>query len=150
MVEENITPEKFNIRVYGICIQEAKVLLVHEKMNGFEFTKFPGGGLEFGEGIREGLAREIMEELRLNIDIVEHFFTTDFFQRSAFNSKEQLISIYYKIRLLNCPPMETFPMESQQAEKHRLRFYWKKLDEIRKEDLTFPIDRRVLDLILSS
>lgn len=73
--------DRFNIRVYGILINpNDEVLLIHERMGDFEFTKFPGGGMEFGEGTRDCLKREFMEEAQLDVEIVEHIYTTDFYQ----------------------------------------------------------------------
>src|ERR1700712_2954810 len=86
----------FTIRVYGILINEKKQLLVSDEfIRGSYFTKFPGGGLEFGEGTRDCLKREFMEEMNLAVEIGKHIYTTDFFQMSAFNPEHQIISIYY-------------------------------------------------------
>ena len=88
--------ERFNIRVYGILINETKQVLVSDELvHGMRITKFPGGGLELGEGTRDCLLREFMEEMNLAVEIGEHIYTTDFFQVSAFNSAHQIISIYY-------------------------------------------------------
>jgi len=76
----------FNIRVYGILItDDNKVLVSDEFIRGNYYTKFPGGGLEFGEGTRDCLAREFMEEMNLKVKVEEHLYTTDFFQMSAFD-----------------------------------------------------------------
>ena len=41
----------FNIRVYGILINDKKQVLVSDEfIRGGYYTKFPGGGLELGEG----------------------------------------------------------------------------------------------------
>src|SRR3954471_3109968 len=86
----------FNIRVYGILIGENKQVLVSDEfIRGDYFTKFPGGGLEFGEGTRDCLKREFKEETGLAITVGEHIYTTDYYQVSAFNKKDQIISIYY-------------------------------------------------------
>src|SRR5580765_7655603 len=86
----------FNVRVYGILFGEnKKVLVADEFIRGSYYTKFPGGGLEFGEGTRDCLKREFKEELDLDVKITDHIYTTDFFQMSAFNPEQQIISIYY-------------------------------------------------------
>ena len=58
----------FNVRVYGLLINEFdQVLLSDEEESGFRFSKFPGGGLEYGEGLIDGLKREFMEELGIEV-----------------------------------------------------------------------------------
>ncbi|HVE61856.1 MAG TPA: NUDIX hydrolase, partial [Chitinophagaceae bacterium] len=92
---------RFNIRVYGILINEQKQVLVSDEIiRGKYYTKFPGGGLEYGEGTRDCLKREFKEELNLDVDVAEHLYTTDYFQESAFHSGYQIISIYYKVNAL--------------------------------------------------
>jgi ADP-ribose pyrophosphatase YjhB (NUDIX family) len=91
----------FNLRVYGILINEKKQVLVSDEfIRGNYYTKFPGGGLEFGEGTRDCLAREFMEEMNLRVEVDEHIYTTDYFQMSAFNPEHQIISIYYYAKAL--------------------------------------------------
>lgn len=88
----------FNLRVYGVLINEKKQVLVSDELiRGNYFTKFPGGGLEFGEGTRDCLRREFKEELNLEVAIGDHIYTTDYFQMSAFNPDHQIISIYYYV-----------------------------------------------------
>ena len=88
--------DRFNIRVYGLLINEKKQLLVSDEwIRGKYYTKFPGGGLEFGEGTRDCLKREFMEEMGLLVEVGDHIYTTDFYQQSAFNNAHQILSIYY-------------------------------------------------------
>ena len=70
---------RFNIRVYGLLIEDGKVLVSDELIKGKGITKFPGGGLEFGEGTIEALKREFREELDTEIHIRRHYYTTDFY-----------------------------------------------------------------------
>src|SRR6185312_7962200 len=88
----------FNVRVYGILINnDNQVLISDEQEYGFRFTKFPGGGLEPGEGLIDGLKREFVEECNLNIEVISHFYTTDFYVKSAFNDS-QISSVYYRVK----------------------------------------------------
>ncbi|MBK9571159.1 MAG: NUDIX domain-containing protein [Chitinophagaceae bacterium] len=89
----------FNLRVYGILINEKK-MVSDELIRGSSLTKFPGGGLEFGEGTRDCLQREFMEEMGLKVTVNDHIYTTDYFQVSAFNPAHQIVSIYYWVTAL--------------------------------------------------
>ncbi|MFW6352566.1 MAG: NUDIX domain-containing protein, partial [Bacteroidota bacterium] len=93
-------PTCFNIRVYGICIQNHRLLVSDEYVMDMYMTKFPGGGLEFGEGPIDCLKRECREEMGgVEIKVTGHFYTTDFFQPTRFFKNTQLISIYYRFKL---------------------------------------------------
>ena len=93
----------FNVRVYGLIINHNnEVLVSDEEEYGIRFSKFPGGGLEFGEGLLDGLKREFIEECNAEIEIISHFYTTDFFEKSSFNDS-QVISVY-----LSCQRKSTF------------------------------------------
>jgi 8-oxo-dGTP diphosphatase len=131
---------KFNIRVYGICFNEkGEVLVAHETRKIGQMTKFPGGGLEWGEGLVDGLKREFKEELNWEIDVWEVIYLTDFFQESSFNPNDQVISVYYKVSALNPLSFPDFPNPDEYIE-----FEWKSPEVLREEDFTFPIDRIVV------
>ncbi len=140
----------FNVRVYGIYIHENKYLLVSdEKYNETYFTKFIGGGLEFGEGTKECLVREFMEEHHLPIEVVDHFYTTDFFVPSTFNNQEQVISIYYFIKPLQTleAPIAATSFFLQSADQQWQQWRYLPLESINEESVTFPIDKKVLQLL---
>ena len=147
----------FNVRVYGILMNEQKQVLVSDEfIRGNYYTKFPGGGLEFGEGTRDCLKREFKEELDLNVKIGDHLYTTDFFQMSAFNPTQQIISIYYIVHALESikAPLRSQPFafdeqqlliykEKGETETFRL-IDW---NDFSGESVTLPIDKVVADLI---
>ena len=87
--------KSFNIRVYALIIEGDKILISKELIKNEILLKFPGGGLEFGEGLIEGLQREANEELNQSFKEIKHFYTTDFFQRCTFDNEDQLISLFY-------------------------------------------------------
>jgi 8-oxo-dGTP diphosphatase len=137
----------FNIRVYGIFINEAReVLVADEKISGIEFTKFPGGGLEFGEGTIECLERECIEELGQEFRVLEHFYTTDYFQLSAFNKSHQLISIYYFIEPIGTlqAKLSEKPFDFQENDKEHLSFRMVSLKELKESQFKWPVDKLVI------
>lgn len=147
----------FNVRVYGLLINEQQQVLVSDEyIRGSYYTKFPGGGLEFGEGTRDCLKREFMEEMNLEVEIGKHIYTTDFFQMSAFTPDQQIIAIYYFAKALEPikAPLRTKPFDfderemsvyQQRGETETFRFInW---DEFSGESVTLPIDKVVADLV---
>ena len=133
----------FNIRVYGILVNEAnQVLLSDERKDGFEFTKFPGGGLEYGEGLRDGLVREFQEECQLAIEVVRHVHTTEEFVRSAFNGS-QVIAVHYIVSAQGEPRghFADRPFGFANDQDDAQAFRWVSLSGFRVDELTFGIDR---------
>jgi 8-oxo-dGTP diphosphatase len=138
--------QRFNVRVYGICINERQeVLLSDESHQNLNFTKFPGGGLEFGEGTIDCLKREFQEEFELEIEVGELFYLTDFFQVSAFSENDQVISVYYLIQA-NLQELDELTKNQSLIEQ----LHWVSLSEISEESVTFPIDKIVLQKIISN
>jgi len=147
----------FTIRVYGLLItDENKVLVSDEFIRGNYYTKFPGGGLEFGEGTRECLAREFMEEMNLKVKVGDHLYTTDFFQISAFDNTHQIVSIYYwvhpleelKVPLRN----KDFDFDESQMEVYRATgetetFRMIHLTEFGPHSVSLPIDKVVAEIV---
>jgi len=139
----------FNVRVYGLLINEHnQVLISDEKERGMRFSKFPGGGLEYGEGLIDGLKREFIEECNLDVDVVQHYYTTDFFVKSIFG-EAQLIAVYYIVK--NTEPLKlatkTKPFDFDGNTEPQQSFRWVKIDELRPEDATFPVDKYVVELL---
>jgi 8-oxo-dGTP diphosphatase len=123
------------------------ILLADETINDFSFTKFPGGGLEFGEGLVDALKRELIEEGDIKALEIEHLYTTDFFQVSAFKPEDQIISVYYRVKA-DISWAEHMSDQSVKDKSHMIRLYFYPLDELKSERLTFPIDRYVLEHFL--
>ncbi len=168
----------FNIRVYGLLINENnEVLATDEFRFRKEMTKFPGGGLQFGEGTIDCIKREFREELGCEIDVLKHFYTTDYFQQSAFHEDHQLISIYYLVKGAPSLPRFVLRRASKKDSAKALRegekgeedgklvpekyaanlpfrdkrasqsFRWISLSTIRENNFTFPIDKKVAKML---
>ncbi|MBS1651073.1 MAG: NUDIX domain-containing protein [Bacteroidetes bacterium] len=140
---------RFNVRVYGVLIHQNKILVSDEYIKKNFITKFPGGGLEFGEGTVECVKREFKEELNIDIEVINHFYTTDFFVASAFNSNSQVISIYYVVKtkqsLSAIISNKKFNFELKEGAQS---FRFIDLDKLKEADFTLIIDRRVAELLI--
>ncbi|RYZ00512.1 MAG: NUDIX domain-containing protein [Chitinophagaceae bacterium] len=141
----------FNIRVYGLLVNErGDVLVSDELIRGRRITKFPGGGLEFGEGTRDCLRREFLEEMNLRVEVGEHLYTTDFYQQSAFNPEHQIVSIYYLVTALGpiTARISTEPFSfdevqlAQYAERRETEsFRFIPWDQFSEDSVHLPIDK---------
>ena len=139
-------PSAYNIRVYGLFLNpKQEVLVTDERRGGYRMTKFPGGGHEFGEGLIDGLMREFDEELGMPIEVKDLFYVNDFLQISAFNPKEQLLSLYYWVEI---PRWESivvaqttfqFPTNNNDAQTFR----WVSINDLQPTAMTFPVDKVV-------
>ena len=140
---------KFNVRVYGLLINDNdEVLISDEQEYGMCFTKFPGGGLEYGEGLIDGLKREFMEECDTEIEVITHFYTTDFFIKSAFNDT-QVISVYYLVKNITELKLDIktmvfdFDGDGDVLQSFRLV----KLNDLSEDDFAFPADKQAAKLL---
>lgn len=139
----------FNVRVYGLLInQNNEVLVSDEEEYGVRFSKFPGGGLEFGEGLIDGLKREFVEECNAEIDVTAHFYTTDFFEKSSFNDS-QVISVYYLVKeraplqLAFKTKIYDFDGEGEILQSFR----WVRIENLLMDEITFKTDKTVVELL---
>jgi ADP-ribose pyrophosphatase YjhB (NUDIX family) len=148
--------QQFNIRVYGILINGQKEVLVSDEfIRGNYYTKFPGGGLEFGEGTRDCLKREFLEEMNLKVEVGEHLYTTDFFQMSAFRP-DQIISIYYMVKPLEDIAVRlsttAFDFDEHQMAAYNLHketesFRFINWNDLSEDSVTLPIDKVVVKMV---
>lgn len=130
----------FNVRIYGLLVVENQLLIIREPFAGAIIDKFPGGGLEFGEGTRECLIREFKEELNLEIEVLNHFYTQDYFIQSRFDENEQILMIYYKVSAKDISQLEVLDPDIQEL-------IWINLDQLSADDLTLETDQLVVKLL---
>ena len=136
----------FTLRVYGLLLHQGRVLVADELIKGQRITKFPGGGLEFGEGLKDCLIREIKEEMGVEAFDLQHFYTTDFFQQSTFHSTPmQVVSVYYlfKVRDVALVPTVTEPFTGIKGPGDAEVFRWLVLEGSKESDVSLPIDQVV-------
>ncbi len=145
-------PTAFTIRVYGLLIHNNQLLLSRENILGEIFTKFPGGGLEFGEGIMDCLHREFREEVDISLSKAEHFYTSENYVKSVFHTPpKQVICVYYlveteeidKIKIDNPDHNETLIRDEDQI------LYWCPLEKLKEQGIELPLDKLVIEKLLS-
>jgi len=89
--------------------------------------------------------------MNTEIKFFEHFYTTDFYQASAFDKTVQVMNIYYLVQPENPETIKIstrkndFSFSSNKEESFRLV----KLSELTTEMLSYPIDKKVVSLLRS-
>lgn len=109
-------------------------------------VKFPGGGLEKGEGLQDCLKREVKEELDLEAEVGDLFYVNPFFQQSSFRKKDQLISFYYLYTVKNSDRFARLIANTKSyGPEDEVNFRWIAVEALDENIFTFPIDRLVVE-----
>lgn len=133
---------KITLRIYGILLHKNQLLISREQYKGVEMFKFPGGGMEEGEGTLDTLVREWQEELGVTVEPIEHLYTTDFYTQSTFDPDYQVVSIYYRVNLSQ-DQLDSLPVEEKGTlpEQKKESFQWYPLEELHSSMFTFETER---------
>lgn len=133
--------DAFTIRIYGVLVENNKLMRLKEPYWGEILYKLPGGGLEYGEGTLECLARELKEELNLELDTAELFYAQEDFIRSKFKTNEQLFTVYYKITCKNIADLQIIDKNIEEVN-------WIDLKDLSPDLMTLPVDKIVVEKLL--
>ena len=97
-----------------------------------------------------------MEEANLEVKVGEHFYTTDFFQISAFNHTDQIISIYYYVHAHDTDKVLTkekafdfLPEQIADVKGTAEHLRWVSINELSEEAMTLPIDKVAIKMLLN-
>lgn len=96
---------QINVRSYMILVRDGasgpEVLLSYERLPRWGgVMKFPGGGLEWGEGTAACLRREALEELGQPVAIKRLCHVSEQAYVSSFDPNQQVMAIHYEVELL--------------------------------------------------
>ncbi len=93
--------ERFHIGVYGILIQNKKILLIKKARGPYKGTfDLPGGGIEFEEKVEDTLKRELEEEAGITIKNFEFLGHNEYVSKYLSGVKPRTmhhLGLYYLI-----------------------------------------------------
>jgi ADP-ribose pyrophosphatase YjhB (NUDIX family) len=138
----------FNVRVYAILYNNVGEILIADEFHyNQSMRKFPGGGLQFGEGIRDCVIRELKEELNVEVNELELFYTSEEFIQSVFNKDHQVIGIYYLAKAPN-ELLNNYNGSYMQPTKNGDEiFKWIAINNLEINDFTFPADQAAFKML---
>ena len=132
--------EKPIVAAVGAVIEDetGRILLVRHKpeRGGFWQGKWicPGGKLELGETIKEGIKREVREETRLEIELVKPLHPFDRIVRSGDGVSLHVIYIDYLAKLVGGELKAGSDVgEAIWVEKKQIPLMWEELHEDTKK-----------------
>jgi 8-oxo-dGTP diphosphatase len=148
---ENIHPlaapysAKTRVRVCGLLIRDGKLLLARHTAAFGEgaFWVPPGGGLEYGEKIKDCLVREFAEETGLRVAVGRFLYLNEFLRPPL-----HAIEFFFEVRLLDGElALGTDPEHgSHEQLLEEVRFMAiKDLNQLRREEL-HPILQALVNL----
>ncbi len=143
------TFEKIVVRVYAIIIHQERILLSDEFWYDTPMTKFPGGGLEPGEGISDCLKREIFEELGVMIVKMDHLYTSDSLIVSDFIPSTQVIPVYYEVKLKDYDQLKVsdYRYDFKPLENGAISLRWMEIELLDESELTFSGDKEAFVIL---
>ena len=92
-VEVNVDSLEYRPAVYGLVVENGKLLVYRSKNSGT--LMLPGGQVEKGERMREALAREVREEVGMEIERAEFFYADDDFYFNEIKNQGYQVYCYY-------------------------------------------------------
>ena len=95
------------------------------------------------------MKREFIEECNAEIEVVSHFYTTDFYEKSSFNDS-QVLSIYYLVKPVK-PLQLNFKCKVFDFDEGVFQsFRWVNINDLTEKNVTFKTDQMVVSLLKKS
>lgn len=119
----SIDKEEFEVCVRAVIQRNDKLLVCRHKEKDYCF--FPGGHIDFGEGVREALLREINEELDISIKeclfigTVENIYIED-------GQKHHEINLIFNVKAREI---------NRQSKENHIEFFFININEFSQENI---------------
>ncbi|MDX5482410.1 MAG: NUDIX hydrolase [Hymenobacteraceae bacterium] len=136
--------DKLRVRVCGICLQDDQLLLVRhgQTIHNHAFWAPPGGGLQYGETLQEGLRRELKEETGLEVKVCRFLFVNEFLEPPL-----HAIEFFFEVKVTGGTLQKGQDPEAKQEGQLIEQVQWLSVKEIQAIP---PADKhRILRLLLS-
>jgi len=118
--------EKIATRPSVIVIKDNKVLVVKSRYGDEEFYLFPGGGVEFGETLKDAAIRETLEETGYHVRIIKPVYINEYID--ARDKSRRVLNIFFLARLLNKKRLKIKDKKIKEVK-------WVSIDKIKEIDL---------------
>lgn len=86
----------YRVAVRALVVEDSRVLLVKEH-DGDGWWAIPGGGIDYGETLKDALIREIREELGVSPEFVRSDFQTIHYNIGKIVNGIPRMNIYFKV-----------------------------------------------------
>ena len=128
---------RFNYRVAGIVLHDHQVLL--NRFKGRDYWFLPGGRVEMGETSKEGLLREMQEELQEEVHVGRLLWIVESFFGGVEERSYHELGLYYLMNFAPESPVYQAKEPLLSLDGHaRMTFQWFPLTELEKITLYPP------------
>jgi len=86
------------VRACGILVENEKILLLKHTNIGPKDHLWspPGGGVEFGQEVKEVVKREFMEEVNLEVEVDKYLFTNEY-----IGERHHAIELFFAVKRIS-------------------------------------------------
>ncbi len=144
----NLSNERFHVGVYGILLDQNKVLLIKKSRGAYRgMLDLPGGKIEFGERAEEALARELLEETGLVLSsysfIGHNEYFCDYLNESNEPRKLHHLGLYFAVLV------EPGTVKSDSDGQDSLGAKFVAIDDLAEMEIA-PIARPMIEKVINS
>ena len=127
---------KRHFGVYGVCLQEGKLLCIEKTRGPYQYRyDLPGGSQELGEGLTETLKREVLEETGFTVRSYSNPRIYDVFVREDLkNFMVHHVMALYDVEMNESAPQVTISKAVSDGINDSLGYIWMDIQEITEEN----------------